>query len=323
MAMRIGVGLDVSKDKVDVAFSNGDVKRTIENSEAGMRQLLRALDGQPIERVVVEATGGYERLVLRSVFNAGHPIIRIQPTQFKHFARMSLQRAKTDTIDAELLAQMGLIGLKTPLWEAPPEHVEELRDLVRRRGQMVRMIDDERRREKQAEPGFVQETIRRHIAWMKKEKQAVEAEIDALVKKTGDLKEVVDTLEDVKGVGTVTATTLACRLPELGTHGRAQIAALVGVAPMNSDSGRKSNPRAIKGGRSDVRKVLYMAALSATRHNPHIREYYLHLLHRGKVKKVALVAVMRKLLTHLNSLMSAFYLEKAQGTRPAAAAAAR
>lgn len=301
--MSIGIGIDVSKDKVDVASSDGRWSEVFPQTDAGRHQLSQKIAAMVPHRVVLEASGGYEHAMLIALVTENVPVVLVQPGRARHFAKAIGQLAKTDAIDAQVLAQMALVGVEaTPLWQPLDENVSSLRGLVGRRQQLVLQRDNEKKRRRGA-TNAVLESIERLLCFLKTELQAIEKQIMVLLGDVPSLKVAVDTLESVQGVGCVTATTLLVSMPELGRVDRGEIAALAGVAPMNSESGKWKGQRFIQGGRPAARKALYMAALAAIVHNETIKTYYAGLRARGKPGKLALVACMRKLLVHLNAKM--------------------
>ncbi len=303
--MSIGIGVDVSKDKVDVASSDGRWSEVFPQTEAGLYQLAQKIAAMAPHRVVLEASGGYERALLLALVEENVPVVLVQPVRARHFAKAIGQLAKTDAIDARVLAHMALFGVEaTPLWQPQAESMLNLRGLVTRRQQLVLQRDNEKKRRRGA-TSAVLESIERLLCFLKAELQAIEKQIIALLDQVPTLKMAVTALESVRGVGCVTATTLLVSMPELGQVDRGEIAALAGVAPMNSESGKWKGQRFIQGGRPAARKALYMAALAAISHNETIKTYYAGLRARGKPGKVALVACMRKLLVHLNAQMRA------------------
>lgn len=305
MASSQSIGIDVSKDWLDIATTGERAPWRVRNSIEGLQQLIEQLAGLSIERVVLEASGGYEALALAQLHHAHLPVMRIQPARARYFARATQRRAKTDAIDALVLAQMGQLVLRDePVFQPLDETREDLKALLKRRQQLLTQRDAERKRLRQAR-AIVRDQLTDAVEQLKESLKAIETQIKLLVNQTPALREEVRVLSSVQGVGELTAATLVARLPELGQLSRARLASLVGIAPMNRDSGKKQGKRYIVGGRAAVRRSLYMATLPATRFNPVIKAHYQHLLAKGKPKKVALVACMRKLLLHLNSLLRA------------------
>lgn len=303
MASRIGIGIDVSKDKVDVASSDGGVLGTWEQTPEELAALAEELVELGPYRVILEASGGYERDALATLHAAGLPVVLVQPRRARSFAKAIGKLAKTDAIDAQVLARMALVAVEdAPLWTPLGSELAELRQLVSRRDHLVKHLDAERKRLRGAD-GFARESLERSISFVREEKKRVEQRIDQLIASTTQLREAAAALEGVAGIGRTTAAALLATLPELGQVNRRQIAALAGLAPMNRDSGTFTGRRFTQGGRTRARKALYMAALVAMRHNDHIRALYTRLKARGKPTKVAMVACMRKLLVHLNTTL--------------------
>ena len=299
------IGIDVSKDWLDVATTDSNQPWREENCPHGLELLVEALRGRDIDRVVLEASGGYEALALTALHDAGFPVVLIQPVRARHFARALGRRAKTDTIDATVLAQMAMLVLRdAPLWEPVDDVLADLKALVDRRQQLIMQRDGEKKRLRFARE-VVRADLEEAVSRLDGEIKTIEGRMDALVGSSDRVSRELEVLESVRGVGRISAATLRVTMPELGHLTRQQVASLAGVAPMNRDSGQKSGQRFIQGGRQAARHGLYMAALAATRWNPIIKARYAHLVGRGKKPKVALVACMRKLLIHLNALMRA------------------
>ncbi len=299
------IGIDVSKRTLDVADSTGQWAQTYPNTLEALRKIATKAATLRPHRILLEASGGYERLALIALQEAGLPVVLIQPNRARHFARAIGKLAKTDAIDAQVLARMALVVVdEVPLWRPRKEAEQQLRSLLQRRRQLVRHIDAERKwRRGACEP--VQESIKRTVAFLKAEQEEIEGEIEDLVESSSELSEASKALTEVCGVGVQTALTLLAEVPELGKLSRGAVSSLVGVAPMNRDSGQFQGQRFIRGGRVHARTALYMATLSAIRFNSHIRDFYTRLKERGKNGKVALVACMRKMLIHLNAKMRA------------------
>jgi transposase len=313
-----GVGIDVSKDWLDVAATEVAAAWRVANSPDGLEGLVAQLAAWPVHRIVLEASGGYETLALDRLYAAGFAVVLVQPMRARHFARALGQYAKTDAIDAQVLARMAVLAVDdAPLWEPVAEQVADLKALVERRQQVLTQRDGEKKRLRFAR-AIVRADLERAVAELTAQVVALERRIDALVAAHGRLHADVAVLESVRGVGRVSAATLRVAVPELGTLTRQAVAALVGVAPMNRDSGGKSGRRYIRGGREAARQALYMAALAATRWNAVIKARYASLIAAGKKPKVALVACMRKLLIHLNSLLRRHLLGPPSTPIPAA-----
>jgi transposase len=295
------IGIDVSKDWLDiVVIPSGETWRT-ENTEEKMGVLVEKLETLKPERIVIESTGGYERLVTTKLYLAGLPVCRVNPKRVRYFARSIGQLAKTDKLDAKVLARFGEV-VKPALTQLPSEQEQLLSALLSRREQLSAILVAEKNRMGTA-PAKIRPSLNEHITWLKKQLKELDKEVDAFINDTPDLKEKDELLQEVKGIGKKTSAKLIADVPELGACDRKQIAALIGIAPYNRDSGSMKGQRAISGGRPDVRSVLYMATLAATRFNPVIKIFYQRLLKAGKKKKVAIVACMRKLLTILNAML--------------------
>ena len=296
----INVGIDVSKDSLDVALSSGE-RFSMTNDENGISGLAKRLKELQPERIVLEATGGYEqRLVAELAMNA-LPVIVVNPRQVRDFAKALGRLAKTDAMDAEVLMHFAQ-AVKPETRALPDEQTRELEALVVRRRQLLGIVLAERQRLAKA-PAVVRQDIRAHITWLIKRLKDADRQLGATLRVSPVWREREQLLKPVKGVGRVLLSTLCASLPELGRLNRRQIAALVGVAPFNFDSGKFKGKRCCWGGRADVRAVLYMATLSAKRFNPPIRIFYERLIGAGKPKKVALTACMRKLLGILNAIV--------------------
>jgi transposase len=295
-------GIDVSKDHLDLAgLCAAFPPVRVPNTDAGHADLITRLKPLAPACVVLEATGSYHRSVAVALAEAGLPVVVVNPRQARDFAKATGHLAKTDRLDALALARFGqACGLSPrPLPDAP---TRELSARLTRRRQIVEMITAERNRFAVA-PKTVRPGIQEHLVFLKKELADLDGGLDEFLKAHDLWKEQVEILQSVPGVGPVVTRTLLGELPELGTLTRRQIAALVGVAPLNRDSGRFQGRRQVWGGRATVRAMLYMAALVAKRHNPVIRTFYDRLLQSGKPGQVALVACMRKLLVILNAMM--------------------
>ena len=295
------VGIDISKDWLDVAVRPSGETWRMANHSMGIESLIARLTALQPERIVLEATGGYERQVTARLYQANLPVCRVNPGRVRYFARSLGQLAKTDRLDAQVLALFGE-KIQPPLTHLSGEQEQFLAALLTRREQLLNMSVAERNRVGTA-PAALRPSLNEHITWLKNQLKQLDREIDDFIDQTPTLKEKDRRLQEVKGVGRHTAAKLLADVPELGDCNRKQIAALIGTAPYSQDSGRAHGPRSIRGGRPDVRKTLYMATLVATRFNPVIRTFYQRLLQVGKLKKVALVACMRKLLTILNALL--------------------
>jgi transposase len=290
------VGIDVGKAALDVAVDGVPGVVRYANTKAGIGKLVRQLGTLEAPRIVVEATGGYEDALLEACCDAGLWVCRINPRQARDFARATGELAKTDSLDAKLLALMArMFREQLRRHVAPLPWQRELRDWLRRRGQVVVTLQAQKQQAAMAPPA-VRGLMARTVAALKRELAAIDLAMQALVKVYA-----TPALRSSKGMGPIFQSSMLALLPELGRLSRRQIAKLVGVAPMNRDSGQNSGKRRIRGGRAPVRVSLYMATLSAVRWDPLMRAHYQQLRARGKLGKVALVACMRKLLTIVNA----------------------
>lgn len=299
MRPAVYVGIDVCQEFLDVALTGEKSVLRLPNEACGLASLeeqLRLLDPALI---VMEASGGFEQQPAAVFLAAGLPVAIVNPRQVREFARSTGHLAKTDAIDARVLARFGEAVQPQPA-RLSTEAEEQLRALQLRRRQLVEMTVAERNRHSRAPR--TAERIEEHLRWLQREVAEVDKEMQNLVGSDPGLQAKAAVLTSVPGIGPVLSTTLLSGLPELGRLNRKQVAALVGVAPFNWDSGKLRGKRAVWGGRGHIRATLYMATLAATRCNPVIRTFYARLVASGKPKKVALVAAMRKLLTILNSM---------------------
>jgi transposase len=290
------VGIDVGKAGLDVAIDGITGVSRFNNDPLGRRALLQRLRALDSPFIVVEATGGYEDALLDACSDAGLHIARINPRQSRDFARATGELAKTDAIDAKILCLFArLFRDRLRLHQSQPLWQREIRDWLRRRGQVVIALQAQKQQADLA-PASIRKLIARTVAALKRELVAIELAMKELVDANAS-----SALRSSKGMGPIFQATSLALLPELGTLSRQQIAKLVGVAPMNRDSGQTQGKRRIRGGRATVRIALYMATLSAVRWDPVMKAHYQQLRQRGKVAKVALVACMRKLLTIVNA----------------------
>jgi transposase len=294
------VGIDVSQEYVDVAVSGNRSVLRVATDEGALETLGRQLLELEPKLILMEASGGFERLPLKVLQAAGLPVAIVNPRQVRDFARSLGYLAKTDAIDARVLAQFAAVLNPQPA-RLSEEAAEQLRALELRRRQLIEMIVAERNRLRTAPrtAGRIEE----HLRWLEDEVKAIERELEELVESDPEMQARAVILRSVPGIGPVLSFILLSGLPELGRLNRKEIAALVGVAPFNWDSGKLRGKRAVWGGRAHIRSALYMAALVASRCNPVIRALYERLCAAGKPKKVALVAAMRKLLITLNSML--------------------
>ena len=298
----LAAGIDVSKARLDVDFSDDRGAFSTDNDPAGHARIVQGLKDAGASRIVLEATGGFERAIVAELAAAGLPVVVVNPRQVRDFAKATGRLAKTDAIDAKVLALFG-IAIQPPLRPLDDRQTQAFAELLTRRRQLIQMRVAESNRLAQARDRRVRKSIEGVLKLLERQIAAIDDEIDQHIQSSPIWKEKEQLLLAVEGVGPTTARTLLAELPELGTASRQEIAALVGLAPFNRDSGTMRGRRTIVGGRAPVRSVLYMATLTATRRNPVIRKHYQHLLDQGKRKKVALVACMRKLLTILNAML--------------------
>ena len=297
----IYVGIDISKAWLDIAIHEQETCWRVGNDDRGIAGLVVELKKLAPTLVLLEATGGFEMLLVAELAHAGLPVVVSNPRRVRAFARSTGRLAKTDKLDAKLLAHFAA-AVRPPVRTMPSEEEELLTGLLTRRRQIVDMLTVEKNRLHTVRPAL-RGDIEEHILWLQGKLSKLDEEVDQFVHASPLWKEKDAILRSVPGVGRVTSSTLLAMLPELGKLDRQQIAALVGVAPVNKDSGRKQGKRRVYGGRADVRSVLYMAALAAKKYNPVIRKFYERLIRQGKVKKVALTACMRKLIVILNAMM--------------------
>jgi len=297
------IGVDVAKNKLDVCDSQGKLKCQVQNRTTSIvKHIVSRIDQPEQTFVVCEATGGYERPLVKALQAAGIAVCGANPFQVRQFGKGLGLLEKTDPIDAKLLRLFGeTVDLPPDLpLSADQEHQQAL---VQRREQLLKLISQEQNRLAQAWDPQVAQMIRQILKQLIAQKKRLECEIETFLKQQAQTNPTVAVLHSTPGVGPVTTATLLCDLPELGQLSRTQIAKLAGVAPLAQQSGQRDKPRSVFGGRSHVRRVLYMAALVAPRHNPVIQAFYQRLRTRGKPKKLALVACMRKLLTILNAMV--------------------
>ena len=296
------VGMDVSKDRLDVHVRPSGEAFTVARDPIGLEKLVADLRGRDVVLVVLEATGGFETTVAAALAGAGLPLAVVNPRQIRDFARALGRLAKTDALDAEAIALFAERIRPEPRAIAGPD-AQALAELVARRRQLVEMIGMEKNRRRQAHAARVQKSLAATLRTLEAQLAALDRDIDGAVRASPLWRAAEDLLTSVPGVGDVTARTLIADLPELGRLDRRRIAALVGVAPLNRDSGQWRGHRAIAGGRTAVRNTLFMATLTAIRWNPAIRAHYTRLVAAGRPKKLAIVACIRHLLTILNAIL--------------------
>jgi transposase len=297
----IYVGIDVSKSTLDVTIGTAGEYWQASNDQLGIQRTIgRLLTIQPV-LTVVESTGGLERALVTELYKSELPFALVQPKRVREFARSIGLLAKTDKIDARLLARFGE-AVKPPSTRLPSQAEQDLDGLMVRRRQLLDMVVMEKNHLSTTALAM-RPKVEEHIDWLNQELEVLDQQINDLIHHIPQFKEKEKVLRSAKGVGPVLCAKLLSGMPELGSVNRKKIAALAGVAPFNDESGHRHGKRKTKGGREDVRNVLYMATIAAARSNPVIKPYYQHLLNKGKLKKVALVACMRKFLTILNAMI--------------------
>jgi len=297
------VGIDVCKDNFDVCCAASGSKGRFENTSDGVSRLLPLLPAAGACLIVIEATGGYERQLVADLKTANHEVSVVNPRQVRDFARAFNILAKTDRIDAAVLACFA--EKVRPIPREKAGRIDELRELVARRRQLIEHRTAEKNRVRQGASPLVRKSLLRLIEVINKDIKAIDKALVSLVQSDDDWRNKFDKIKEVTGVGPQTATTLVAEMPELGQVNRQQAAALVGVAPFNRDSGQFKGRRMVWGGRRTVRNVLYMAALSAMKHNPVIRDFAARLRAKGKPPKVVITACIRKLVVILNAMLRA------------------
>lgn len=298
---RVCVGVDIAKSTMDVAVSNSMEAHQFANDDDGISHAVCYIASLKPAGIILEATGGLEMPLAAALQAAGLPVAVINPRQVRDFARATGALAKTDTIDARILALFG-VRIRPEIRILPDKETCEMGNLLTRRRQLVEMITAEHNRLLQAD-NDIRHDIEAHIRWLAEALSKINEDVENRIKRSPSWHEKDTILKSVPGVGKVVSSTLLIELPELGKLNRRKIAALAGVAPLNRDSGTLRGKRTVWGGRAKLRAVLYMASLVASRRNPVIADFYQRLLDAGKAKKVALVACMRKLLTILNAMM--------------------
>jgi len=298
---RLYVGIDVAKAHLDVAVGPGGQEWRVANQEEGVQEVVERLQALSPALVVLEATGGLEVPLVAALAAAAMPTVVVNPRQVRDFAKATGRLAKTDRLDARILARFAE-AVRPPPRPLPDAQAQVLMALLTRRRQVVTMLTAEKNRLGAALPP-VRKRIQGHTTWLQQELADLDKELGNTLRQSPVWREKENLLRSVPGVGPVLSLTLLAELPELGDLDRRQIAALAGVAPLNRDSGTLRGKRTIWGGRAKVRTALYMGTLAATQHNPLIRAFYERLLAAGKPKKVALTACMHKLLTILNAML--------------------
>jgi len=296
----IYVGVDISKDNLDIAINTQKGSRRLSNNTAGIKKAAEYFRGISPVLVVFETTGGLELPFWQALTEAGIAAAPVNPRQIRNFAKAKGVLAKTDTIDAQVIAQYACV--MKPQSQAFPD-TQELKELVARRSQIIEMLTAEKNRLKAARKAKIQQDIKINIEWLKSRLDGVDKDLQESIKANPEWRQKFEILESTPGIGNTTAASLVAGFTELGNLNRHQAAALAGVAPINRDSGAMRGKRMVWGGRPRIRTALYMATLVATRYNPVIKAFYLRLCAAGKAKKVALTACMRKLLLILNSML--------------------
>lgn len=294
------LGIDVSSLSLDALVRPQGIKIRVNNDVAGFAELEQHLRGLNIKRILLEATGGYEREVMRFLQDAGYKVVRVNPKRARSFADSLGIKAKTDAIDAAVLAHFAEIIPDKPTLQISPERAL-LRELLQQRDRLVQQRDDDQRRLKQAQSTAVGNFLKANLQHFRSQIKLIENAIKQQAAALNDDR--IAKLVEVKGIGLVTASKLVALLPELGRVGSREIASLVGVAPFNHDSGKSVGKRSISGGRSEVRRALYMACLVAVKYNLALKQRYEGLRERGKFAKVAIVACMRIFIVRLNAML--------------------
>ncbi|WP_339064891.1 IS110 family transposase [Teredinibacter turnerae] len=295
------VGIDIGKSTLDIFVLEQDNHWQTDNTEAGVRALAARLARYKLARIVVEATGGYERKLVYALAEKGLPVVVVQPMHVRQFAKAQGILAKTDKLDARVIAEFGAI-MKPPIRQIQTKKIRYFRDLLARRRQLMEARTQELNRLDKADKA-IQSTHKRLIKILDKEVAWVTAKLERTVGEVTEWQETYEIVTSVPGVGDGVAHTLLGELPELGSLSPRQVAALCGLAPVNKDSGSFKGKRRIKGGRAPIRTMLYMAMMCAVQHNPVMKKFYAKLVAAGKHKKVALTACMRKLVTILNAMV--------------------
>ncbi|MFI4951370.1 MAG: IS110 family transposase [Caulobacterales bacterium] len=301
---RVLIGVDVCKDFLDAHARPAGLQQRFANDPAGIEQLVAWARALAPQRVIFESTGPYQKAAVGALLAAGLPAVVVNARQVRDFAKGIGQLAKTDTIDAAILARFGEV-VATVVRPLPPQEVQEFRDLCDRRGQLVRMLAAEKNHRHAAAGASakVLKNIDKHIAFLRRQIDDLEGRMDCLVAESQAFKAKDEILQSITGIGPQVSRTLLVHLPELGQGSRQSIAALVGLAPFADDSGTCRRLRHIRGGRAKVRIALYQAAVAAIRYCPTMKAFYAGLKGRGKASKVALIAVARKLLVLANALL--------------------
>lgn len=302
------IGIDVAKNYLDICFLPSGTVIRVPNSKVGFEQLLKAINNQPnIFRIVIEHTGGYQKELVSFLLNHNLPVSVINPARARFFAKAYGQIAKTDAIDAENLALFGAMH-KPPLTQAESPGISDLRGLVHRKNQLIKMITSEKNRLEKRPCKELKQSIERLLKILQKELDKLSKVIQEKIESDEELSRKSKIMQSVSGIGKECSAALIAELPELGKVGRQQIASMVGLAPINRDSGNKKGHAYIQAGRGSLRCALYMPTMvAATQFNPVLRKFYDRLVATGKPKKLVLTACMRKMLVHINSLIAQDY----------------
>lgn len=300
-AYKFYIGVDISKAKLDVALGTNNSLLQVSNDQQGLKDLIKQLPAKKRSLIIMEASGGYEKYAANYLRERKFNVAVINAKRVRDFAKASGKLAKTDSIDANVIMEFGKAFNPTPQALASPEENLRLQN-INRRAQLVRLITMEKQHSEQASDVH-KKGIKKHIRFLEKELTAIEDSLKEQFKQDPVMQDKLARLDDIKGVGEVTAMNILIHLPELGQLTPKEIAALAGVAPFNKDSGLMKGKRMIWGGRAQVRAALYMAALSAKKSNAALKRFYDRLVAKGKVKKVALVACMRKLIIIMNAMI--------------------
>ena len=298
---KVNVGIDVGKAQLDIFIHERAVAFSVENTPSGIKKALSRIGRYSLARIVVEATGRYEYELVKAAIDRQLPVIICQPLHIRRHAQSIGQLAKTDEIDAALIAHYAAV-IQPPVRHHKTQSIIAIRDTLARRRQLMTMLTMEKNRY-QIMPRRLQTDIKRHIRYLEKQVRKIDTLLDTMIEQEQDWQEKRQIMLSMPGIGPVVVNTLLGDMPELGQIGQRQIAALTGVAPYNRDSGRFKGKRRIYGGRASVRTVLYMATLTSIQHNPVIRAFYKRLVAAGKHKKVALTACIRKMITILNAMV--------------------
>lgn len=299
---QVFAGVDVSKGTLDIAFRPDGKSMTVDNSDEGIKKLCKLLKKASPELIVLEATGGLEVLAASILVSKGFSVAVVNPRQVRDFAKATGRLAKTDALDAEVIAHFAEV-IKPEVRPLKDEDEQDLAELITRRTQVIQMLVAEKNRLCRTGRKRIRKELKEHIEWLQRRLKKMDKDIESAIKESPAWMDKDDLLRSVPGVGKVLSMALLAKMPELGSLNSKQIAALAGVAPINRDSGKFKGIRRIWGGRADVRTALYMSTLAAVRCNPVIRDHYIQLKERGKKPKVALTACMRKLIVMLNAMV--------------------